>query len=110
LLDNKTINPNTELNLVGMYHSCDTAESIVLGVYRAIYDHHQVTEAPCGLKDGDEIVSEPCKVPVYHSYDNPPTIDVPAMRFTVNSFHIVMETPDYDAMKAACGGDGEYED
>lgn len=87
--------PNTKFPLVGMYHSCDTPESVVAGVYRAIYDYHQVAELGYGFHDGDVIESDPVTVNKYHHYDEKlGKIDIPAMRFKVVSYHVVQELPE----------------
>lgn len=87
---------DTRFPLVGMYHACDTPESVVAGVYRALYDYHQTTEKGYGFQDGDSIVSEPVAIYKYHSYDfTRGTVHVPAMKFKVISYHIVQEEPEF---------------
>jgi hypothetical protein len=83
--------PDTTLWLVGHRHACDKPESIVGGVHTALYDHHQTSDS---FKDGDTIESEPVSVNKYHSYDDRfGKVDVPAMRFKIISFHVVLEEP-----------------
>lgn len=95
------IKPDTTLYLVGLHHSCDTPESVVLSVYDAIYDNHQVSGKGFTFRDGDVVESAACEVGKYHSHDAEVMVPVPAMRFKVYGPHIVMETPDYAAVKAA---------
>jgi hypothetical protein len=84
----------TELVLVGLNHACDTPGSVVGGVYSALYDHHQVSEGKYGFKDGDVIESDATRINKYHSWDDGfGTVDVPAMRFRVESFHVILEEP-----------------
>lgn len=79
--------PDTTLWLVGMHHSCDTAESIMVAVYSTLYDELQTNER---LKNGDTFESQACTVNKYHSYDaKMGQIDVPAMRFRVDGVHVV---------------------
>lgn len=93
----KVEKPDTEFVLVGMYHSCDTPESVVSGVFRAIYDHHQVMDEPYGFQDGDVIESEPVTVSKFMSWDESyPQLQIPAMRMRVNSFHVILEEPDIE--------------
>lgn len=80
--------PDTCLVLVGMYHSCDSAENIAQAVFSTLYDELQTNPT---IKDGDIFESPPQRVCKHHSYDNKCMLDIPAMRFRVSGVHVIRE-------------------
>lgn len=79
---------DTELTLVGMYHSLDTPESIYDAVHRALYDHYQVTES---LRKGDTLHMAPCQFVHSPWRKGERSVPVPEMRFRVEGVHVLRE-------------------
>lgn len=84
--------PDTYLWLVGHEEACDTPESVVAGVHRALYDMYQCVDD--GLQKGDTLESEPVTVNKYMSYsDEFGSFTVPGMRFRVEGVHVLCLEP-----------------
>lgn len=98
---------DTTLWAVGMHEANDSVESIVRGVYAAIYDLYQVSET---LKEGDIIKADACVARKFLDYDwskcDPnnvysqykhrhlqETFQIPAIEIHLVDVHAVLVTP-----------------